>query len=1330
MNRKVLKKQLSGVIVASLVVGSVDLGSLYAQASTLRGQEISQVQAPTILDEERLAPILEQVVTEETKDETKDISRQETEEEAEDVVGEETGEETENVTGEESEEAAKDVVGEESEEAAKDVVEKESQEENEVVTDLTVEKSLDSVLMGKLPENSNRLQGWDFNENIAGWYYGTGWDPTDTTTITYHQGGLKITTDYSHDIDSTWNQRTVVYETSEDIDLSNAVSVMFDLIYNENAKTTGSFKFQFYTDEFKAFQDLDTTQAVDLGDGYYKVSVNMPIQPMNAANIQKFAVQIVGHQTDYQGDLWLDNVQFIKKDEANSTEIKLVREWTFENDTQGWDYDAGWNYQYSGTDNTSVIQEDGRLKMNVDYSKDKDFSWSKVALVLNEQGMNLTESNKLELEFYYEPTKLINGSFKINVYSRSAYGSNALDATVDVLPGEVVDGLMKSTVVIGFDALTAMTSDQLAVCLIGVNTDYTGALYLDNMKLSKSESQQEDIYVNSTEAVTGGNSQLSLDENNLTTGVDSITLSSTLTLVDDEADQKTQSVYAYLEAIGKSKSVIYGHQNDTWHKAGSGDTNSDTKDVTGSISGIVGIDTLSLVGDEYSAKRYNTEIGGSFPENVEGNVSAAAALTNLNIKDGAIMTLSAHMPNFSLVKEVQTSSDKSYAKYDFSGYTPGVLTGDVMNQILPGGEYHEVYKAYLDLIADYAHQVDGTILFRPFHENTGSWFWWGAAFCDAETYKNVYRYTVEYLRDEQNVHNFIYVYGPGSEASTLDEYAARYPGDDYIDMVGFDMYDRDPDGVDKWMKSFKAQLELVGQFAKEHGKLLAVTETGVATSQADKGDNQTALHKTDNKHKDWYNDLLDIITESEASYFLLWANFGQHDGFYTPYVVSKNEDGSLYGHEMLDNFINFYNKENSVFAINQQAVLEAVEKLNFELTSNSQQTTGYFVSPISGNRILKETILTARITGDAEDVVFKLNGNNVSKELTATISQTPRGRDGKYYDAVLDTQTLELLGEHVGTIELVIGGKVVQTIGVTFNIPEPEQDIYQVDGFENYYGVDNLLNKSWATNKESGSTIKISLTDELGKYYKGNYGMKFEYMELENGWAGATIAKEVDWSNRNALQFWTIPDGNNQKVVVQITANKIIYEVYLNQYVDYRDSTEPMLVTIPFSEFCERDTAGNPKGSLKQNSANITSFGLWVNAVSGSDAMKDGKVEGAIYYDEITAIQSDVSQVTFDTDYDKPEPTPNPEPEATPEPTPNPEPEAIPEPTPNPDSTPNSGTDNGGNNNNSSNNKNNPNHSSTNKPQTGVTGLPIFLCALAAMTAGIVSESKFRKKSK
>lgn len=72
------------------------------------------------------------------------------------------------------------------------------------------------------------------------------------------------------------------------------------------------------------------------------------------------------------------------------------------------------------------------------------------------------------------------------------------------------------------------------------------------------------------------------------------------------------------------------------------------------------------------------------------------------------------------------------------------------------------------------------------------------------------------------------------------------------------------------------------------------------------------------------------------------------------------------------------------------------------------------------------------------------------------------------------------------------------------------------------------------------------------------------------------------------------------------------------------------MVTIPFSEFCQRDTQGNPKGGLAADSGKIQSFGLWVNVVADSGAVADGKVLGTLY-DNITAIKSPVKEFTLET---------------------------------------------------------------------------------------------------
>src|SRR5690606_28705197 len=60
-------------------------------------------------------------------------------------------------------------------------------------------------------------------------------------------------------------------------------------------------------------------------------------------------------------------------------------------------------------------------------------------------------------------------------------------------------------------------------------------------------------------------------------------------------------------------------------------------------------------------------------------------------------------------------------------------TARAVGAVIPGGTHHELYTAYLDRVANFLQSCRGDqgelipIIFRPFHEHTGSWFWWGAS---------------------------------------------------------------------------------------------------------------------------------------------------------------------------------------------------------------------------------------------------------------------------------------------------------------------------------------------------------------------------------------------------------------------------------------------------------------------------------------------------------------------------------------------------------------------------------------------------------------------------
>lgn len=930
---------------------------------------------------------------------------------------------------------------------------------------------------------------------------------------------------------------------------------------------------------------------------------------------------------------------------AEEDALKTVYSFGFDDGIDGWYCgDSGWYWQYSGEKPTvEADTENGRMKVAVDFSKDADKDWSNIAVCWwNDAGVDLSGVTQISMDVWYETDKLTEGELKIAAYSNCGLDANTVLTDVREEAGT---GLTKAKAVITCPAITSGAVQDFAVKIVGSYTGYSGAVWIDNIAFSADGSEPADTSVDSTLAANEGNPVRSNGSTLTVTKQDGTSetheYAASVSIADPEATAETVALYQYLQVMGKTDSVVYGHQNDTWHKAGSPElSDSDTYDVTGDYAGIVGMDTLSLTGNEYSVERYNSEMTGtagyeavdtadqSMPE---ANVEAAAKLANYNIANGSFITLSSHTPNFSIVTEnpdYDPQTDPTYNKYVFAGYSPNTLTGDVMNQLLPGGKYNEIYNAYLDMIADFAGQVNGPVMFRPFHEATGSWFWWGAAFCDPETYKSVYKYTVEYLRDVKEVHNFLYLYGPGSEAASEEEYGMRYPGDEYVDLIGFDMYDLDPvdDKEEVWFGNLRNQLRIVQNFADEHGKLMAVTETGIAASAKDPGHNQTVLHETGNKNLNWYNMVLDAVSESDASYFLLWANFSKTDGYYTPYVDSVNEDGSLHGHETLDGFISFYNDSRSVFATDQQGVVANITAP--EVQSPAEGAYGYITAPVAGSRVLEASELTARVSGASEDtqIAFVLKGKTeqtVAAEL----------KDGTA-SAQLTAETLAALGEAAdGTMELTVDGKVIASVGLLYNIVAAEEDPYEIDGFENYYGVDSMLTNSWAVNKDTGCTIDLTLTSEEGKVFDGEYAMNFAYNETENGWAGATISKEVDWSDCDALQFYTIPDGNHQKVVIQLAANGKVYEAYLNTYADYaaNDGTVPLKVTIPFTDFVERDTPGNPAGGLAQDKTSITSFGLWVNAIPGSDAIgDDGMVSGTIIYDKITAVSSGATEAVFE----------------------------------------------------------------------------------------------------
>lgn len=907
---------------------------------------------------------------------------------------------------------------------------------------------------------------------------------------------------------------------------------------------------------------------------------------------------------------------------ADNTEgaAKIVRQWDFSDGTQGWEYDDSWSGDsYTGESTFEWDADKEMLKLSLDFSGNMDNGYSQTAICLAVgSGLDYSGCGGLDFDFYYDPAAYTTGDFTIKAFSDNIFRDQSCVISQS-LPEEV-DGLKMVNVSLSCnrDYTNREHPKKLMLQIIGNYTDYKGDIWIDNISLRTQK--RERFLVESTVAVKTGSSLIGSADTLTVNGVE-MHYTESLQLADPKADQSTVALYQYLKAVGESEASLFGHMEDTVLKAGASNlTVSDTKDVTGSISAIVGFDIGGLFSG-YASKYNERHPGANLPDTNAGNIRAAALFSNEAIKEGAIITLSSHMPNFAGTIEKNGSFTNSYDGFDFSGADSYSLIGDCMNQIMPGGRYHEAFLAHLDAIADYIKQVNGPVLLRLFHENTGSWFWWGSDFCDAEGYKNVYRYAVEYLRDEKNLHNILYVYGPGSEAENTEEYGARYPGDAYVDMIGFDTYDSNPvpDEEDYgFQPALRKAMKVTDTFAKEHGKLFAVTETGMSFASAG------GIPEAGNRRPEWYSEILDIVTDPayDCCFFMLWSNYSRTGGYYTPFVLEKRVGGALFGHELLDEFISMYNNPKSIFAEDQLAVMKQIleGKLKTPRMEAATQASGYILEPSANARLVEAGSLTARMNGQAKEIQFILRGND--KEVTLAGTQ-----DGKQATAYLDAESLGIFDiVPDASLELIVDGVSQQKIPVMLNIKNRSDDPHVADDFESYGGLDDLLSVNWYTYQNNNCETKISITDEFQS--TTGYALRFDYKNNRNGWVGCEIFLDTDWSDCDALQFWVMPDLNMQKTVFQInTKDGGSYEAYLQEYPDYASADGPMLATIPFTEFMDK----GDKGALKPADATqITSLSLWVNTISGSAALGDAlEIKGYVCYDEIKAVSADLKEPSF-----------------------------------------------------------------------------------------------------
>lgn len=327
-------------------------------------------------------------------------------------------------------------------------------------------------------------------------------------------------------------------------------------------------------------------------------------------------------------------------------------------------------------------------------------------------------------------------------------------------------------------------------------------------------------------------------------------------MADHNATDETVALFYNLKKLSKTKYLI-GQQdafNGFYNNAG-GD--SDIKKATGYDPALLGSDFMFITDKQNNGQPDNWFYQQE--QKITSDVKAAYAKGMVNI--------------FCWHLREPYNQDTFYA----DDITDPVQKANAFKSILPGGANHDLYKTKLDKVAQVLNNLTDAngklipVIFRPFHEFDGNWFWWGAAYSTPDEYKLIWQFTMTYLRDTKNVHNVLYSFAPDNSYTTSSQYLSRYPGDEYVDVLGMDNYGDFSTGSVTGVSTANAKLKMISDMGIEKVKIAAMTETGFRVTSS-----------TSPISNFFSNNIYNAMTTNsvELGFVMFWTN--DQNGYYVP----------------------------------------------------------------------------------------------------------------------------------------------------------------------------------------------------------------------------------------------------------------------------------------------------------------------------------------------------------------------------------------------------------------------------------------------------------------
>lgn len=312
---------------------------------------------------------------------------------------------------------------------------------------------------------------------------------------------------------------------------------------------------------------------------------------------------------------------------------------------------------------------------------------------------------------------------------------------------------------------------DIVIRSMGIGGSKENDIYTDGKKVGTftSENNKFSDYTVSAVSLTKGDHNIriikswgwiELDKITVKTGakISNSTYNVTSSLVNRNATANTKKLYSFLkDSYGKY--VITGQQCDGGIN---GNEFKAIKNLTGDYPALLGLDLM-----DYTPSR--TAFGAS-----SSAVEKAIEFAN----KGGIVTLCWHWnAPTEYLNSTANSSDGWWggfytqsSKFDIAKVMNGQ---DAKGKKLLDRDIKEIAKQLKRL-----EKAGVPVIWRPLHEASGGWFWWGAKGSDA--YKKLWKYLYNKLTNTYGCNNLIWVYNGQS--------ADWYPGDEYVDIVGEDIY--------------------------------------------------------------------------------------------------------------------------------------------------------------------------------------------------------------------------------------------------------------------------------------------------------------------------------------------------------------------------------------------------------------------------------------------------------------------------------------------------------------------------------------------------------------